>query len=54
MLRLDAAVSPVFGLCFDRFEIFVMFTASNCDEFWGSLELLRTRISLSLRISLVC
>jgi hypothetical protein len=54
MLPLDAAaVSPVFALCIDKLEIFVMFTANNCDGFWDSLELLRTRISLSLQISVV-
>jgi hypothetical protein len=54
ILRLDAVVSPVFGLCFGISAIFVMFTASNCDGFWESLELLCTRISLSLQISVVC
>jgi hypothetical protein len=54
MLCLDAAVSPVFGLCFDKFALFVVFTASNCDGFWESLESPRTRISLSLQISVVC
>ena len=51
---LDAAISPVFGLCFDKSEIFVMFTASNCEGFWVSLELLLTRISLSMQMSSVC
>ena len=54
VLRLDAAVCPVFGLCFDKYEIFVTFTASNCDGFWESLEFLRTRISVILQISVVC